>query len=55
MRDEGETKGKKSKKLFFYNRNKIDINEAWKEIEKLFENFTIQGKNSVEKPNLGEE
>ncbi|CAD8094486.1 unnamed protein product [Paramecium primaurelia] len=55
MRDEGETKGKKQKKQFFYNRNKIDINEAWKEIEKLFESFSIQGKNSVEKPNLGEE
>ncbi|CAD8123407.1 unnamed protein product [Paramecium sonneborni] len=55
MRDEEENKGKNKKKQFFYNRNKIDINEAWKEIEKLFENFSIQDKGSVEKPNLGEE
>lgn len=55
MRDEGEKKEKKSKKQFFYNKNKIDINEAWKEIEKLFESFTIKEKNSVERSNLREE
>lgn len=55
MRDEEDTKQKTSKKQFFYNRSKIDINEAWREIEKLFENFSIQEKNSIEKPILREE
>ncbi|CAD8121025.1 unnamed protein product [Paramecium sonneborni] len=55
MKDEGEIKKTKSKKQFFYNRNKININEAWKEIEKLFENFSIEGMDSVEKPILEED
>ncbi|CAK65678.1 unnamed protein product (macronuclear) [Paramecium tetraurelia] len=55
MRDDLETTGKSPKKQFFQNRNKIDINEAWREIEKLFENFSIQEKKSIENPILREE
>ncbi|CAD8112605.1 unnamed protein product [Paramecium primaurelia] len=55
IKDEGETKEKTLKKQFFNNRNKIDINEAWREIEKLFENFSIQDKKLIEKPIMKEE
>lgn len=28
--------------MFFFNKNKIDVNEAWKEVEKLFSSMSLK-------------